>query len=80
MVPVENAAGGAATVFHKPYTERTPEKYADEVADVEKHTDDHENAFGNQTCEIKYPESRGKSKPYSAYDKGIFIALFNVVY
>ena len=42
MIPVENAAGGAAAGFHE-QAERTPDKHTDEIADVEEYGN-HEHA------------------------------------
>ncbi|WP_224758469.1 hypothetical protein, partial [Corynebacterium stationis] len=37
VIPVEYAAGRTAAVFHEEHAERTPEQYAYEIADIEKH-------------------------------------------
>ena len=63
MVPVENPAGCAAAVFHKPNPEGTPEKNADKVADVERNGKKQKHIFSDNAGEIKNCYHGGKRKP-----------------
>ena len=62
MVPVKNAAGGAAAGLHqKP--ERAPDEYADEVADVEGHGAEEERDFTDTACEVQNSEHTDERTP-----------------
>ena len=41
MIPVKDAAGGAAAILHEPHTERTPEQHADQIAHVKRGNEQH---------------------------------------
>ena len=78
VVPVENSAGGAAAVFHEPYTERTPEKNADKVADIESNGENKKEALSDDSGEIKNSKNCGKGKPCKTDFNGVAVAFFNV--
>ena len=62
MVPVENAAGGAAAGLHqKP--ERAPDEHADEVADVEGHGAEEERDFTDAAGEVQSSEHTDERTP-----------------
>ena len=48
VIPVENAAGGAAAVFHKELAERTPEKHTDQVTDIKQNGDPKQIQIGEK--------------------------------
>ena len=62
MIPIENATGGAAFVFHNK-TEGTPYKDTDKVAYIEKHADQKENSLINDFCKIKGSNDSKEQNP-----------------
>ena len=78
MVPVENSAGRAAAVFHKPYPERTPEKNADKVADIESDGKNKKHISSDYSGEIKNSDHRDKREPDKTDSDGIHIAFFDI--
>ena len=41
MIPVEDTAGGAAAILHKPNAKRTPEQHADQITHVKRCNEQH---------------------------------------
>ena len=78
MVPVENSAGRAAAVFHEPDTERTPEKHADKIADIESDGKNKKHISSDYSGEIKNSDHRDKRKPDKTDSDGIHIAFFDI--
>ena len=78
VVPVENSAGGAAAVFHEPDAERTPEKNADKVADIESDGKNKKHVSSDYSGEIKNSDHCDKRKPYKTDFDGIHIAFFDI--
>ena len=62
MVPVEDAAGGAAAgLHHQP--ERAPDQYTDEIAHVEDHADHKQTNFPDDAREIQKSDHRQQDAP-----------------
>ena len=78
MVPVENSAGRAAAVFHEPDTERTPEKNADKIADIESDGKNKKHISSDYSGEIKNSDHCDKRKPDKTDSDGIHIAFFDI--
>lgn len=62
MVPVEDAAGGAAAVLHDE-PEGAPDEHADEVADVEQHRDHEERRPVYDAEAVQQPYRRDEQAP-----------------
>ena len=75
MVPVENAAGGAAAVFHKPYPEGAPEKHADKVADIKSNAYEQEHSSADNAGEIEGADDAVEDYPDQTHKNGVFIGL-----
>ena len=78
VVPVENPAGGAAAVFHKPDPERTPEKNADKVADIESDGKNKKHVLADNSAEIKRADYGDKREPDKADFDCVAVAFFNI--
>ena len=78
VVPVEDSAGGAATVFHEPNTERAPEQNADKVANIKCNGENKKHISADDSGEIKCCNSGGEGKPCKTDFKGIAVAFFNI--
>ena len=78
MIPVKNSAGRAAAVFHEPDTERTPEKNADKIADIESDGKNKKHISSDYSGEIKNSDHRDKRKPDKTDSDGIHIAFFDI--
>ena len=78
MVPVENAAGGAAAVFHEPHPERAPEKHANKVANVKSHREKKKNVAVDYSGKIKCANRSTKNTPRKSYFYGVAVAFFYV--
>ena len=78
MVPVKNSAGCAAAVFHKPDTERTPEKNTDKVAYIKRNRKKKKHVSSDDPGKIKDSDNSNKQKPDSADFKGVAVAFFYV--
>ena len=78
MVPVEDSAGCAATVFHKPDPEGTPEKNADKVADVKSDGKNKKHVSADYSAKIKCADYGDKRKPDKADFNGVAVAFFDV--
>ena len=78
VVPVENPAGGAAAVFHKPDPERTPEKNADKVADIESNGKNKKHVFSDYSGEIKRADYGNKREPHKADFDSVAVAFFDI--
>ena len=59
MIPVENAAGGAAAGLHH-QTEGTPDQHADEITDIEENRDQEKTDPAIETASV--PNANGSSK------------------
>ena len=62
MVPVEDAAGGAAFVFHN-QPEGAPDEDADQVADIKEHRDHKQAGLVDDTLEIQGADGRRHKAP-----------------
>ena len=78
VVPVENSAGGTAAVFHKPDPERTPEKNADKVADIESDGKNKKHVSSDNSGEIKCADGGDKREPDKTDFNGVAVAFFNI--
>ena len=78
VVPVENSAGGAAAVFHKPDSERTPEKNADKVANIKSNRENKKHVSADDSGEIKNSKNRSERKPCKTDFNGVAVAFFNI--
>ena len=78
VVPVENPAGGAAAVFHEPDPERTPEKNADKVADIESDGKNKKHVLADNSAEIKRADYGNKREPDKADFDCIAVAFFDI--
>ena len=78
MVPVENTACGAAAVFHKPNSERAPEKNADKVADIKSYRKEKKNSASDDSGKIDHSDCGSEQKPDKAYFQGITVAFFDI--
>ena len=78
VVPVKNAAGRAAAVFHKPNPERAPEKNADKVADIKNNGKQKQNFAVDEPGKINDSDSNGEQKPYNSDFNGVAVAFFYV--
>ena len=78
MVPVKNPAGCAAAVFHKPYSERAPEKNADKVTDIKSNGEKKKHVSSDDSGKIENTNNGTKSKPCKTDFYGIAVAFFYV--
>ena len=78
MVPVENSAGGTAAVFRKPDPERTPEKNADKVADIESDGKNKKHVSSDNSGEIKRADYGNKREPHKADFDSVAVAFFDI--
>ena len=78
MVPVENSAGGAAAVFHKPDPESAPEKNADKVADVKSDGKNTKHVSSDNSAEIKRADCGDKREPDKADFNSVAVAFFDI--
>ncbi len=78
VVPVEDAAGCAAAVFHKPYPERTPEKNADKIAYIKRNGKNKKHVSADNSGEIESAHSSNEQKPDDSDFKGVAVAFFDI--
>ena len=62
MVPIENAAGGAAFVFHNK-SERAPYKHTDKIANVKQHRNEKHCRFIDYTEQAERADRRNEKHP-----------------
>lgn len=77
MIPVENAAGGAAPVFHQ-QTERTPDQHTNQVADIKDYGDQIQGGFSNPVFEIQHTDGANQNAPQNQYLIGGFAGGQNI--
>ena len=78
MVPVKNAAGGAAAVLHKPNPKRAPEKNADEVTDIESDGKNKKHVSADNSGEIKRTDGGDQQEPDKTDFDGVPVTFFDV--
>ena len=66
MIPIEDAAGGATTVFHD-QAEGTPNENANEVAHIEASTDEKKHLLADEIGVIKRGDHGKQSDPKEEY-------------
>ena len=62
MIPIEDPAGGAASVFQD-QTEGTPDQDADQIADVEKYGDHEQVGLVQYAGIVQRPDGRNQQAP-----------------
>ncbi len=81
MVPVEDSAGRAAAVFHKPHTEGTPKQNADNIADVKCRCDNKHEPIIDKTGEkMEHTDADDECCPHKANFYSVAVALYDVLY
>ena len=80
VVPVKNAAGGAAAVLHKPNTEGAPEKNTDKVTNIKSNGENKQKVASDYSGKIKCANHGNKCKPCKTDFDGIQIAFFDVIH
>lgn len=62
MIPIKDPTGGAAAVPHN-QTERTPDKYADQIANIENNGNHEQPDFANYPGVIQYSDYYKQATP-----------------
>lgn len=78
VVPVENSAGCAAAVFHEPDPEWTPEKNADQIADIKGDGKNKKHISSDNSAEIENTDCGGEQKPDYSDFYGVAVAFFDI--
>ena len=78
VVPVKNSAGRAAAVFHKPHPEGTPEKNADQIADIKGDGKNKKHISSDNSAEIENADCGGEQKPDDSDFYGVAVAFFDI--
>ena len=78
VVPVKNAAGCAAAVFHKPNPEGTPEKHADKIAYIKSNGEEKKHVLSDDSGKIENSYNGAERKPCKTDFNSIAVAFFYV--
>ena len=65
MIPVEDAAGGAAAVLQDQLPERAPKQHADQVAHIENNADPKQQVVGKDLQMAQKAQNRCKRRPHN---------------
>ena len=66
MIPVEDAAGGAAAVLHD-QPERTPDQHADQIAHIERNGDHEEDHVIDDSIVVQQADGNDQGGPEDEY-------------
>ena len=77
MIPVEDAAGGAASVFHH-QAEGTPKQHADEIADVEDDRNQKQMYMAEDAGGMQCAKRRNQQRPDDKHSESAPSGIDNV--